>query len=68
MHLEMEKALLTAPLRLPSLKSENLAVQILTGNDINIGFEDYLNGILTEKKKIIDTCRSRFCRKGYRFT
>eukprot|EP01096_Ripella_sp_DP13-Kostka_P004764 TRINITY_DN1721_c0_g1_i1.p1 TRINITY_DN1721_c0_g1~~TRINITY_DN1721_c0_g1_i1.p1 ORF type:complete len:138 (-),score=50.23 TRINITY_DN1721_c0_g1_i1:238-612(-) len=38
-----EEAAFSRPLRLPGLKSERIAWEILTGNDVDIGVEDYLS-------------------------
>lgn len=42
-HLEMQKYLVSTPLRLPSLHSSNIALEVLNNTDEDIEFEDYLN-------------------------
>ena len=41
-HMEMEKTLVSTPLRLPSLPTNNMAKEILAGNDEDMDFADYL--------------------------
>ncbi|KAF0984531.1 hypothetical protein FDP41_000430 [Naegleria fowleri] len=43
MHMEMQKKIFGASLRLPSLESNKVGLSVLMGNDENIEFEDYLN-------------------------
>ena len=41
--LALEEAAFSRPLRLPGLRSERIAWEVLTGNDIDFGVEDYLS-------------------------
>lgn len=44
MRLATEKAILSRQRRLPGLQSSTIGLDTLTGNDLTIGFEDFLNG------------------------
>lgn len=42
MHMEMQKKIFGASLRLPSLQSNKVGLSVLMGDDENIEFEDFL--------------------------
>ncbi|KAL0483478.1 proteasome maturation protein UMP1 [Acrasis kona] len=42
-HFEMQKFLVSTPLRLPTIRSSGIAMEILSGADEDIEFEDWLN-------------------------
>ena len=48
---KMERAFVSQRHRLPALPQSNLGLSILTGDDINIEFEDFLGGNVKIRKK-----------------
>ncbi len=51
-HFEMQNYLVSAPLRLPTLRSSNVAMEILNNTDEDLGFEDWLNDPSNDTKML----------------
>jgi hypothetical protein len=60
LRLEMEKRLLSSFQRLPPLKSSFCGLECATKEDLEINFEDYLNGTHQPKRtRVSDTLMSK---------